>query len=399
MGAGQLGAYLASELLNSNTTQYRPVCFIDVDANKIKKNVVGLPVYDAKDAEAVIKEYGINDVILAIKKIDSEKIDSLWKHYTSLGCKFKIYDSPLNDDSKNRKRQIRDFAIEDLLFRQPLSINNKDSVKYYENKTVLITGGGGSIGSEICRQIAKMNPKKLVIFDIYENNAYDIQQSLLRTHRDDFELVVEIGSVRDKKRLEYVYKNHLPDVVFHAAAHKHVPLMEHSSCEAIKNNVFGTLNAIDLAEKYNVKKFILISTDKAVNPTNVMGASKRICEMLIQSRNDSKTSFSAVRFGNVLGSNGSVIPLFKEQIAKGGPLTITDKRIIRYFMTIPEASQLVIEAGAMAKQGELFVLDKGKPIKIYDLAVNAFRDMSLKKKSKSRKSVCDREKNCTKSFL
>ncbi len=373
VGAGQLGAYLASELLNSNTTQYRPVCFIDIDANKIKKNVVGLPVYSADNAEEVISEYGISDIILAVKKINSDEIDALWKHYTALGCKFKIYDSPLNDDSKNRKRQIRDFAIEDLLFRQPLSINNKDSVKYYENKTILITGGGGSIGSEICRQIAKMNPKKLVIFDIYENNAYEIQQSLLRMYQDEFELVVEIGSVRDKTRLEYVYKKHLPDVVFHAAAHKHVPLMEHSACEAIKNNVFGTLNTIDLAEKYDVKKFILISTDKAVNPTNVMGASKRVCEMLIQSRNDSKTSFSAVRFGNVLGSNGSVIPLFKDQIAKGGPITITDKRIIRYFMTIPEASQLVIEAGAMAKQGELFVLDMGKPIKIYDLAVNMIR--------------------------
>ena len=260
-----------------------------------------------------------------------------------------------------------------MLFRQPLTIGSTDSADFYKDKTVLITGGGGSIGSELCRQTAKLGPRKIIIFDIYENNAYEIEQSMKTLYEGTLDLVVEIGSVRDKQRLEGVFQKHRPDIVFHAAAHKHVPLMEHSACEAVKNNVFGTLNTVDMAEKYGVTKFILISTDKAVNPTNIMGASKRLCEMIVQSRSDSKTSFSAVRFGNVLGSNGSVIPLFREQIAHGGPVTITDKRIIRYFMTISEASQLVMQAGAMAKQGELFVLDMGKPVKIYDLAVNMIR--------------------------
>ena len=238
---------------------------------------------------------------------------------------------------------------------------------------MLVTGGGGSIGSELVRQIAKCSPKKLIILDIYENNAYDIQQELVRKYKDALDLEVEIGSVRDRSRLEAIFSTYRPNIVFHAAAHKHVPLMEHSNCEAIKNNCLGTYNTADMAEKYGVEKFILISTDKAVNPTNVMGASKRMCEMIVQCRNDSKTAFSAVRFGNVLGSNGSVIPLFKNQIAAGGPVTITDKRIIRYFMTIPEAAGLVMQAGAMAKRGELFVLDMGKPVKIIDLATNMIR--------------------------
>ena len=235
---------------------------------------------------------------------------------------------------------------------------------------MIVTGGGGSIGSELCRQIAKCAPKTLIIFDIYENNAYDIQQELVREYADALDLRVEIGSVRDRSRLDAVFSNYRPEIVFHAAAHKHVPLMEHSNCEAIKNNVMGTYNTADMAEKYGVEKFILISTDKAVNPTNVMGASKRLCEMVVQCRTDSKTNFAAVRFGNVLGSNGSVIPLFKRQIESGGPITITDKRIIRYFMTIPEASGLVMAAGAMAKRNQLFVLDMGKPVKIIDLAEN-----------------------------
>ena len=267
-----------------------------------------------------------------------------------------------------------DFAIEDLLFREPVKIDAKLVYDYYTNKTILVTGGGGSIGSELCRQIAKCAPKKLIIFDIYENTAYDIQQELTRKY-PELDLCVEIGSVRDIDRIDCVFANYKPNVVFHAAAHKHVPLMEHSNAEAIKNNVLGTYNAANAAEKYGTSKFILISTDKAVNPTNVMGASKRMCEMVIQCRADSKTSFAAVRFGNVLGSNGSVIPLFKRQIAEGGPVTITDKRIIRYFMTIPEASSLVLTAGAMAKKGELFVLDMGKPVKIYDLAMNMIRLM------------------------
>ena len=373
IGAGQLGAYLASELANSPKSKYKPVCFFDIDNTKIKNTIANLPVYDANDAERVIRDKEIGEVILAINKIDSDQIDYLWNRYTALGCSVKVYDTPVSDSGKSGKLKIRNFEIEDLLFRQPLMISGTDAAEFYEGKTVLITGGGGSIGSELCRQTARLKPKKIIIFDIYENNAYEIEQSMRYLYQDELDLVVEIGSVRDRQRLESVFQKYRPDVVFHAAAHKHVPLMEHSACEAVKNNVFGTLNTADLAEKYGVSKFILISTDKAVNPTNIMGASKRLCEMIVQSRNDSKTSFSAVRFGNVLGSNGSVIPLFREQIARGGPITITDKRIIRYFMTISEASQLVMQAGAMAKQGELFVLDMGKPIKIYDLAVNMIR--------------------------
>jgi FlaA1/EpsC-like NDP-sugar epimerase len=309
--------------------------------------------------------------------ISSEELERLHTFYVGLGCKVKIYDSAVHDDAEDgdghKKRVIREFEIEDLLFRKPLAINGQKEFDFYSGKTVLVTGGGGSIGSELCRQIAKCNPKKLIILDIYENNAYDIQQELIRKYGSELDLAVEIASVRDRTRLEAIFANYRPELVFHAAAHKHVPLMEHSGCEAIKNNVLGTYNTADMAEKYGVQKFVLISTDKAVNPTNVMGASKRLCEMVVQCRVDSQTTFAAVRFGNVLGSNGSVIPLFKRQIANGGPITITDKRIIRYFMTIPEASQLVMQAGAMAKRGELFVLDMGKPIKIYDLAYNMIR--------------------------
>ncbi|MBQ8448966.1 MAG: polysaccharide biosynthesis protein [Clostridia bacterium] len=318
----------------------------------------------------------MSNVIIAIVDNDIEELKRIHTFYTGLGCKVKLYDSPVQDETDDESQKthvIREFEIEDLLFRKPLAINGQREFDFYSEKTVLVTGGGGSIGSELCRQIAKCKPKKLIILDIYENNAYDIQQELIRKYGDTLDLSVEIASVRDRKRLEAVFANYRPNLVFHAAAHKHVPLMEHSGCEAIKNNVLGTYNTADMAEKYGVEKFVLISTDKAVNPTNVMGASKRMCEMVVQCRTDSKTTFAAVRFGNVLGSNGSVIPLFKRQIAQGGPITITDFRIIRYFMTIPEASQLVMQAGAMAKRGELFVLDMGKPIKIYDLAVNMIR--------------------------
>ncbi|MDD2302477.1 MAG: polysaccharide biosynthesis protein, partial [Eubacteriales bacterium] len=240
-------------------------------------------------------------------------------------------------------------------------------------KTILVTGGGGSIGSELCRQLAKLEPARLVVFDIYENNAYDIEQELIRKYGDRLNLSIEIGSVRDEERLREVFETYHPQIVFHAAAHKHVPLMEHSCGEAIKNNVFGTLNIANIAEEYGVERFLLVSTDKAVNPTNVMGASKRLCEMIIQSKKDSRTNFVAVRFGNVLGSNGSVIPLFKKQIASGGPITLTDKRIIRYFMTIPEAAQLLLQTCAMASPGEIYVLDMGMPVKILELAENMIR--------------------------
>ena len=377
IGAGQLGATLASELTNNKTSMYRPIFFVDRDSSKVGSRVYGLPVYyeDTFVLEQ-LKRDNIREVFIAIGDIDSDEAARIYHFYNLSGCKIKIYDVPLRDalhPTEEPKRTIREFQIEDLLFRDPIKIGEKEEYNYYAGKVVLVTGGGGSIGSELCRQIAKCNPKKLVIFDIYENNAYDIQQELVRNYDNALDLSVEIGSVRDRERLETIFSNYRPDVVFHAAAHKHVPLMEQSGCEAVKNNVLGTYNTADMAEKYEVEKFILISTDKAVNPTNIMGASKRLCEMVVQCRNDSKTCFAAVRFGNVLGSNGSVIPLFKRQIANGGPITITDKRIIRYFMTIPEASQLVMAAGAMAKKGELFVLDMGKPVRIYDLAMNMIR--------------------------
>lgn len=380
VGAGQMGAFLAEELLNNKKSNYKPKFFIDTNKTKVGSYISGLRVYpqDEKVLE-FIRSQRISEIFVAVTNMDSDTATELYEFYSHTSCKIKIYDTPVIDVSSaeelagRRKPQIREFRIEDLLFRKTLNINDEQSFRYYEGKTVLVTGGGGSIGSEICRQLAKCSPKKLIILDIYENNAYDIQQELIREYGDRLDLSVEIASVRDRERLDCVFAAYRPDVVFHAAAHKHVPLMEHSGCEAIKNNILGTYNTADMAEKYGVKKFILISTDKAVNPTNIMGASKRMCEMVIQCRTDSATSFAAVRFGNVLGSNGSVIPLFKRQIASGGPVTITDKRIIRYFMTIPEASQLVVQAGAMAKKGELFVLDMGKPVKIYDLAVNMIR--------------------------
>ena len=376
IGAGRLGVALVNELVCNYKSIYHPMFFIDVDEAKIGGKVVGLKVFGPnEDVKELMDVYNIREIIIAVSNMDHHRADYLYDLYSKTGRKVKIYDTPLNtvEGKEDNKRVIREFQIEDLLFRQPLSIKDSGISDFYDNKCILVTGGGGSIGSELCRQISLCNPKKLIIFDIYENNAYEIQQELIRKYGNDLNLVVEIGSVRDKQRLESIFKNYDIDIVFHAAAHKHVPLMEQSGCEAIKNNVLGTYNTANLAEKYGVKNFILISTDKAVNPTNIMGASKRLCEMVIQSRNDSKTVFSAVRFGNVLGSNGSVIPLFKKQISNGGPVTITDKRIIRYFMTIPEASQLVMRAGAMAKCGELFVLDMGKPVRIYDLAVNMIK--------------------------
>ncbi len=380
VGAGQLGAMLANELLYKPHSVYKPVMFIEKSAAKCGNTIGGITIYpEDENIYEVIKKHNVREIFIAISEMDNETATRIFEFYSKSSCKLKVYDIPIKDFKRDRservahKIEIRNFEIDDLLFRSPLKINNIQTASYYYNKVVLITGGGGSIGSELCRQIAKCSPKKLIVVDIYENNAYDIQQELVRKYGDRLDLCVEIASVRDIERLDSIFNYYRPQIVFHAAAHKHVPLMEHSGCEAIKNNIFGTKNTADAAEKYGVEKFILISTDKAVNPTNIMGASKRMCEMIVQSRTDSVTSFAAVRFGNVLGSNGSVIPLFKHQIEQGGPVTITDKRIIRYFMTIPEASQLVMEAGAMAKSGELFVLDMGKPIKIYDLAVNMIK--------------------------
>ncbi len=373
IGAGRLGTYLVGDLKNNPNSHYKPVFFVDTDALKIDYRVVGLKVYDPETAEKMIAKHGVKTVIITITHNEGERISKLYMRYSALGCKVKICESLNLSDGGENKPKIREFAIEDLLFRKSININNDGALNFYGGKVVLVTGGGGSIGSEICRKIAQCHPGKLVIFDIYENNAYDIQQELIRKHGASLDLAVEIGSVRDAERLDLLFKTHRPDIVFHAAAHKHVPLMENSAAEAIKNNCLGTYNTANAAEKYGVEKFILISTDKAVNPTNIMGASKRMCEMIVQSRTDSNTTFAAVRFGNVLGSNGSVIPLFKRQISEGGPVTITDKRIIRYFMTISEAAELVLESGAMAKRGELFVLDMGNPIKIYDLAVEMIK--------------------------
>jgi len=377
VGAGHIGAMLADELKYNSSSHYHPYCFIDSDPDKIGSKICGIKVFSEKEnIVEIIKGMPIQEIFIAIPNLDGETANRMHSFYSRTGCKVKIYDFPLKDTAESdqsSRRVIREFHIEDLLFRDSIKIDNKNTTVFFKDKVILVTGGGGSIGSEICRHIAMCEPRKLVIFDIYENNAYEIEQELIRRYQGTLNLAVEIGSVRDRARLESIFDLYRPDIVFHAAAHKHVPLMEHSVCEAIKNNVFGTMNTADMAEKYGVQKFILISTDKAVNPTNVMGASKRMCEMVIQCRSDSSTSFAAVRFGNVLGSNGSVINLFKKQIANGGPVTITDKRIIRYFMTIPEAASLVIEAGIMAKSGELFVLNMGKPVKIIDLAQNMIK--------------------------
>ncbi len=377
IGAGKIGALLCDELIYNGSSHYVPICFVDQSKDKIGSMIHGIKVLQ-NDNTVIdkIRALPIQEIFIAINDLDGDKAKSLFEFYSKTGCKVKLYDLPISEYGKvydNSKRVIREVKIEDLLFRSSMKMENIKTKEFYKDKVVLVTGGGGSIGSELCRQIAACRPGKLIIFDIYENNAYQIQQELIQNYGSSLDLFVEIGSVRDVKRLEAVFNYYKPDIVFHAAAHKHVPLMEHSNCEAIKNNVIGTYNTANLAEKYGVEKFILISTDKAVNPTNIMGASKRMCEMVIQCRTDSRTTFSAVRFGNVLGSNGSVIPLFKKQIEKGGPVTVTDKRIIRYFMTIPEASSLVMEAGAMAKSNELFILDMGNPVKIYDLAENMIK--------------------------
>ncbi|MBQ7384847.1 MAG: polysaccharide biosynthesis protein [Clostridia bacterium] len=377
VGAGKIGVLLAKELTFNANSKYHPYCFIDSDTHKVGNYVSGIKVYPENDD--IIRQLGkmpVQEIFIALPKLSSEEIEKVYNFYSKSNLKIKIYDLPvalLNDNHKEDKLSLREFKIEDLLFRDSIDVDTEFLKSNYTGKTILVTGGGGSIGSELCRQIARHAPKKLIILDIYENNAYAIEQYLRNEYGDTLDFCVEIASVRDVARLDCIFEHYKPDVVFHAAAHKHVPLMEHSSAEAVKNNVIGTYNTANMAEKHGVKKFILISTDKAVNPTNVMGASKRMCEMIVQCRTDSQTSFVAVRFGNVLGSNGSVIPLFKTQIERGGPITLTDKRIIRYFMTIPEASQLVMYAGVIANRGELFVLDMGKPIKILDLAENMVR--------------------------
>ena len=376
VGAGRTGVGLADELLNNPRASYVPVCFIEINREKIGRDIYGVPVLSEQEASfPVLENLGVQEIVFALPQIDAEKRKELYNFYRRSGCRIKVYDFPAVQSANPGRRTMREFDIEELLFRKPVEFDGERTEAYYRGKVILITGGGGSIGSELCRQIAKMRPKQLVVLDVYENGAYDIQQELKLHYGDALDLRVEIVSVCDRDGLEKVFAVYRPDVVLNAAAHKHVPLMEHNCCEAVKNNVFGTLNTVELAVKYKTGRFIMVSTDKAVNPTNVMGATKRMCEMIVQcySRFSPDTVFNATRFGNVLGSAGSVIPLFRRQIAAGGPVTVTDKRIIRYFMTIPEASQLVLQSGAMAKAGELFVLDMGKPVKILELAENMIR--------------------------
>lgn len=375
IGAGSGGALVSSEYKRFPHLRKRVVGFIDDDKQKLGTYINGVKVYGNRDdIVSVAKAKNVDEIIIAIASIKEGVLKGIVEKCKEAKTQVKIMPGVAEMiDGKFSINKIRDVDVEDLLGRESIKLDYDGISDYIKGKTVLVTGGGGSIGSELCRQIAKFNPKKLVIFDIYENNAYDIQNELKRNY-PNLSLTTLIGSVRDKGRLEEVFSRNSPQVVFHAAAHKHVPLMEDSPAEAIKNNVVGTFNVANIASYHNVEKFVLISTDKAVNPTNVMGATKRMCEMIIQSLNNvSKTEFVAVRFGNVLGSNGSVVPLFKNQIANGGPVTLTHKDIVRYFMTIPEASQLVLQAGAYAEGGEIFVLDMGEPVKIYDLAENLIK--------------------------
>ena len=377
VGAGAAGVQLLHELQNNPDSKYKVECFFDDDPGKIHKRIHGIEVKGKiSEIPARLKAMDIREIIVAIPSAGELRRREILEKLSNLD-RVKITVLPSTLDLMAQKTitsQLREVRIEDLLEREPVRLDSAPVDALLGGKVVMVVGGGGSIGSELCRQIVRHSPRRLVIIDIYENNAYDIQQELRYKYGDRLDLAVEIGSIRDAGRIDQLFARYRPDIVFHAAAHKHVPLMETSPQEAVRNNVFGTLNLVRAADRYAVSKFVLISTDKAVNPTSVMGATKRLCEMILQSmKGRSRTVFSAVRFGNVLGSNGSVVPLFKRQIAAGGPVTVTDKRIIRYFMTIPEAAQLVLQAGAMARQNELYVLDMGQPVKIIDLAENLIR--------------------------
>lgn len=375
IGGGVAGTMIIKEIRDSHHLNGRVKCIIDDDKNKIGCYIHGVRIVGNRDTILEnVKKYQIDMIIIAMPSQSQKSVREILNICKETGCKLKILPGIyqlVNDEVKISR--LRDVDINDLLGRDPVVINDEEVQNWISGKTILVTGGGGSIGSELCRQIAAGGVRRLIIFDIYENNAYDIQQELQRTY-PDLDLVVLIGSVRNTKRINDVIETYRPQIIFHAAAHKHVPLMENSPDEAIKNNVMGTLKTVQAADRWGVERFVLISTDKAVNPTNIMGASKRLCEMIIQMYNShSKTEFVAVRFGNVLGSNGSVIPLFQKQIASGGPVTVTDPEIIRYFMTIPEAVSLVLQAGVYGKGGEIFVLDMGEPVKILDLAKNLIR--------------------------
>ena len=375
VGAGEAGNMIVRELFKRPELKKMPVGVVDDDKNKQGKCVYDVPVLGTiDDVEQIVKNHCIDEIIICIANINPKRKREIINICKKTDAKIKtipgIYEII---DEKVNITKFRDVQIEDLLGREPIKMNLDDMNGIIKDKIIIVTGGGGSIGSELCRQIVKYEPKQLVLIDIYENNAYDIQQEIKR-HFPEIDLKVLIASVRDEHKMDKIFEQYRPEIVFHAAAHKHVPLMEDSPCEAIKNNVFGTQNVVNLSDKYNVKKFVLISTDKAVNPTNIMGATKRCCEMIVQTKNKtSKTEFVAVRFGNVLGSNGSVVPLFKKQIEEGGPVTVTHEEVTRFFMTIPEAVSLVLQASAMAKGGEIFVLDMGEPVKIIDLARNLIK--------------------------
>ena len=378
VGAGDAAVMLLEEILRNNASTYRPVCLLDDDAQKIGGQIRGVRVDGPiSRMPELVKKYRAREILVALPSAGRERNREILDMSMSLGCRVRLLPDMMEiircNSSSDIMKSVRDVQIDDLLGRKPVNFENSDIYRFLYSKVVMVTGGGGSIGSELCRQIAKQHPKKLVIVDIYENNAYDIQQELKYEH-PDLDLNIEIASVRDKHKIDLLFERYHPQIVFHAAAHKHVPLMEDCPEEAVRNNVFGTYNVAACAGKHHADRFILVSTDKAVNPTNVMGASKRLCEMVVQSMAGTcHTRYAAVRFGNVLGSNGSVIPLFKRQISHGGPVTITDKRIIRYFMTIPEAAQLVLQAGAMAENSEIFVLDMGEPVSILELAEHLIR--------------------------
>ena len=380
IGAGEAAQIFINDVAsNRSFVKSEIVCAIDDNETKIGKFISGVRIAGTRDdIVTCAKKYGIDTIVFAIPSMSKNERREILEICAKTGCELKTM--PSIDDAVNDagETHVTDVKIEDLLERVPIKLDMKENMGYVKDKVVMVTGGGGSIGSELCRQLVRFSPKQLIIFDIYENNAYDIQNEL-KANFPEANVLALIGSVRDSERMENVFSKYRPEIVYHAAAHKHVPLMEDSPNEAIKNNVFGTYKTAYMADKYGTRRFVLISTDKAVNPTNVMGASKRMCEMVVQSfARKSKTEFVAVRFGNVLGSNGSVIPFFKKQIERGGPVTVTHPDIIRYFMTIPEAVSLVLTAGAMAKGGEIFVLDMGKPVKILDLAKNMIRLMGYK---------------------
>ena len=403
-GAGNLGFTLYEDIYVNKQYSYEVRCFIDEDESKRGRKLNGIKVLSYEDATParLISDYGVQEIIVAIQNFSSEKLKAVYEKYTKSGLKVKYYDVMANVQSAGGRGYLREVQIEELLFRKPVVMQADEVKAYYRDKVILVTGGAGSIGSELCRQVASYGPRTLVVLDIYENTAYDLQQELKMLYGKALDFHVEICSITNKAAVSRVFEKYKPQIVINAAAHKHVPLMEDDAQEAIENNVFGCKNLLELTREFGVERFMMVSTDKAVNPTNVMGATKRLCEMMVLSAARQgasgeqlaggeqtahgfeiscqgavapacKTVYSCTRFGNVLGSAGSVIPLFKRQIAKGGPVTITDKRITRYFMTIPEASQLVLQSGQMAKNGELFVLDMGQPVKIYDLAQNMIR--------------------------